>query len=457
MEDFLKGRTSVGFQIKEQYKELKSQGHKHGGLFNFMTPFYMPIDLELVRDILAKSSKTFIDRGVYYNERDDPLSAHLFNVDGEKWKRLRKYLSPTFTSGKLKTMFGTLLQCTDPLIETLSELADNNTPMDLKEVLARFSTDVIGSCAFGLECNSFKSPDAEFRKYGRKLFEKNLWEMLQLLFVVSNPDLGRFLKIVTTPKDTAEFFMKVIKETINYRESTNYYRKDMFQLLIELKNKQLEENKTPLTLDEIAAQAFVFFVGGFETTSSATTFLLFQLASHQDIQQKVRDEINVVLKKHNGKITYDSLADLKYTVQVLDESLRLFPPVTQLLRKCTEDYKIPGTDIVLQKGSQVFIPLLGIQTDPEYFPEPEKFDPERFSVENKNIRHFTHIPFGEGPRMCIGNRFALMQIKALLMVVLRNFKFSVNKNTQIPIKADPLSIVYCPQSTLWLDVKKIVS
>lgn len=138
------------------------------------------------------------------------------------------------------------------------------------------------------------------------------------------------------------------------------------------------------------------------------------------------------------------------------EALRLYPPGPLTSRKCAKDYQVPDTDIIIEKGTMVLIPIYAIHHDPEYFPNPEKFDPERFSDENKNSRHgYTHIPFGEGPRICIGMRFGLMQTKVGLASLLRNFKFSVNEKTQEPLKMKPNTLVLSTKGEIWLNAEKI--
>lgn len=178
-------------------------------------------------------------------------------------------------------------------------------------------------------------------------------------------------------------------------------------------------------MDEAAAQCFVFFLAGFETSSTTMTFALYELAVHQDIQDKVREEIKSVLAKHNNKISYDSLKEMKYQRQVIDgiltlpfvyfsvtillsisETLRLYSPVPFVTRTSAEDYKLPGEDMVIEKGTKVIIPIQAIHLDEELYENPNEFEPERFTEENKKNRHqYAHIPFGEGPRICIGNIF----------------------------------------------------
>ncbi|PSN29867.1 Cytochrome P450 6j1 [Blattella germanica] len=181
---------------------------------------------------------------------------------------------------------------------------------------------------------------------------------------------------------------------------------------MELKRKNEMENGSVTTQsfkfveDDYTAQAFQFLIAGFETSSSTMSYTLYQMALNPDIQKRLSTEIREVLKKNNNQITYDSLQDMKYLDMVVSETLRMYPPLPFLDRKCTEDYKLPAPsgkgNITIPAGTGIYVPLLGIHYDPEYFPNPEKYDPERFTEENKQHRPaYSYMPFGEGPRICI--------------------------------------------------------
>ena len=126
------------------------------------------------------------------------------------------------------------------------------------------------------------------------------------------------------------------------------------------------------------------------------SYALYELAINQELQDRTRNEIEKVLKKYNGEISYDSIMDMEFVGQVMDESLRKYSPGNILMRKCTTDYNVPGTNVTIEKGKYVFLPMLAIHNDPEYFPEPDIFDPDRFSPELEKSRNpFTYLPFGE--------------------------------------------------------------
>ncbi|XP_069702398.1 probable cytochrome P450 6a14 [Periplaneta americana] len=461
-------KSSLAF-ITELYNAF--EGHKVGGIYRFDKPSLIVRDPEVIKEVFVKKFDHFYSRGIKINEKDDPLQGHLFALSGSKWRNLRVKLSPTFTSGKMKMMFGTLVDCGNELQTCLETSAKNEEVIEIKDVLARYSTDIIASCAFGIQCNSLSNPDAEFRNWGRRIFKPtNKAKFFRLLTIVF-PSIIRFLRLSLVPKDVGKYFINMVKDTVEYREKNDVKRNDFMQLLIQLKNKTLgvaeEEDikynledddlksNTPfeVTLDVMAAQAFVFFLAGFETSSTTMTFCLYELAVNQDIQERLREEINSVLEKNDGEITYDSIFEMEYLDKVVNETLRKYPPVQTLTRECTKTTKLSGTNAVMKKGMQALISIMGLHHDPKYYPNPEKFDPERFSEEEKSKRpHFSYLPFGEGPRLCIGMRFGLMQTKVGLISLLSKYEVHPSEKTPIPLVFDSKALVLAPEGGMWLKI-----
>lgn len=317
---------SIGEVLRDLYDFGKSKGYRHIGFYSLAKPVYMPIDVEIIKHILQKDFAHFIDRSSYVNERDDPLSAHLFALGSEKWRVLRQKLTPTFTSGQLKYMFKTLVDCGKTLEELLEQ---QNGTLDIKDVMSRYTTDIIASCAFGIESNTMKDPDTDFRKYGKLFFEQSFFNgFKQFIFITLPSSLLNFLRIKAIRSDVSNFFFNVVNEVVNYRETNNVQRKDFMQLLLQLKNsgKVNEDGQTNgkkqdgsrLTMNEIAAQAFVFYLAGFETSSTTMTFALFEIAQNQHLQDKLREEISTVLAKHNGEVTYEAVMEMQYLQNVID-------------------------------------------------------------------------------------------------------------------------------------------
>ncbi|KAJ4434867.1 hypothetical protein ANN_23438 [Periplaneta americana] len=471
--DIVLQRKSIGEVFKKLYDQL--DGNKYAGTYMFTKAEFLFRDPEIIKNVLVKDFSNFHDRGFYINEEREPLTGHLFLLPGTKWRNLRVKLTPTFTSGKMKMMFQTLVDCGQELGECLTETANNEEVIEIKDVVARFSTDIISSCAFGIQCNCLKNPDAEFRQWGRKIFEPTINNSLFSLLSFTVPALVDFLKIRPLDKKVTKYFRNMVEETVNYRERNSFKRNDFIQLLIQIKNKgtvdadcknghqnghtiseKISDDNT-MSMNCLAAQAFVFFIAGFETSSTTMQFCLYELTKNPDIQDRVRQEIDEILKKHDGKITYEAVQEMEYLDKVVSETLRKYPPVPILNRECTKTYHIPGTDVVLNEGDLTVIPVLGLHHDPKYYPNPEKFDPERFSEEEKAKRHhYAYLPFGEGPRICIGMRFGLMQTKVGLISLLSRYQFCVSKETPIPLVMEPKSVVLSPMGGMHLQIKKRV-
>ncbi|KAG5667851.1 hypothetical protein PVAND_015820 [Polypedilum vanderplanki] len=436
------GKNFHQFEFQQKIYEIyKKKLSPFVGLYYYIQPVVLCTDLEFIKNIFMRDSAYFLDRGAYYNEKDNPISAHLFNLDNPKWKILRNKLTPTFTSGKIKTMFFTLCDVGERLVKKLEkevEIADDGI-LEMKEFSARFTTDVIGSFGFGIEINSLEHPDTEFRVRGSQVFEKPKYPPIFFQFCVNFKPLARMLKISTTAKEIEEFFTRIVKETIEYREKNQIIRNDFMNLLIQLKNfGKLEGDITSigkLTLNEIVAQCFIFFAAGYETSSTTMAYALFELALNQNIQDKARDNVRKILSKYDGKFTYEGLMEMDYVDMCVNETLRKYPPVSFITRYCSNDYKIEHTEHVIKKGQLVIIPTYAIHHDKDIFPNPEVFDPERFSqLESPKIPQVAFMPFGHGARNCIGLRFGQIQAKVGLAMLLNNFKFELSDKTQNPLK-----------------------
>lgn len=308
-------QSSIGEWVVEFYTIMKKRKVKHAGCYFFHEHIYVPIDLDLVKRIMQIDFVHFTDHGVYYTDEGESLSATIFAVGGQRWRNLRTKLSPVFTSGKMKLMFPIMLRISQELDETLRRESVEN-PIDAKDISARFTTDVIGNCAFGIECNSLKDPNTEFRVHGRRLFSPTTYDMLRIFVSTVFPNVMRFFGVRVFPRDATDFFWNVIKDTAQYRKESGTRRNDAFQLLLDILDDEGQDN-SKLNFDEMAAQAFMFFAAGFETSSTLMSFAVYELAQNQDVQNKLRDEVNKVLDQNEGELTYETLFDTPYLDMVI--------------------------------------------------------------------------------------------------------------------------------------------
>lgn len=190
--------------------------------------------------------------------------------------------------------------------------------------------------AFGIEIDCVENPDNEFRVCARKVFEHSFVNALRHMLIFISPKLMKLLRIKVTAESVEKFMFSVVKQNLDYREKNNVSRNDFFQLLIQIRNSgkvqqdnqwepvpKCAETQKTMTIEELTAQSFGFFTVGLQTTSSATSFCLYELAKNQEIQQRVCEEIDQALQKYDGKITHDSVSDMKYLDACIDGKLEL--------------------------------------------------------------------------------------------------------------------------------------
>ncbi|KAF5889820.1 cytochrome P450 3A30-like [Clarias magur] len=176
----------------------------------------------------------------------------------------------------------------------------------------------------------------------------------------------------------------------------------------------------------------IFIFAGYETSSSTLSFLFYILASNPDTVKKLHKEIDATFPK-KADVDYDGVMNMDYLDAVLNESLRLYPVALRLERVCKKTVEINGQ--VIPKDSVVMVPIYALHRDPEYWPDPEAFKPERFTKENKeNLEQYAYMPFGVGPRNCIGMRFALVAMKLAIVEILQRFDVGLSAETKVPLE-----------------------
>jgi cytochrome P450 family 6 len=256
------------------------------------------------------------------NEEDDPLSSQLFSLEGDKWKFLRNKLSPAFTSGKIKNMFSTITEKSENLTAKLEKCSkSNNNSFDTKYIVNCFTVDVIASTVFGMEANTLKGEHQEILDISKKIFGEggNISLFLQFAF----PKLAKLLKLRVFPKIVSDFFFDVIGGNMKNREDNNIVRKDFLDMLMQLKNKgsiegEISTDNRKLTFNESVAQGFLFFFAGSDTSSTATSFAIIELAHNPRVQDKLREEIKEKVASSNGVITYENIQEMTYLSYVVN-------------------------------------------------------------------------------------------------------------------------------------------
>lgn len=415
--------------------------------------------------ITIKDFNHFVNHDVFTNV-DSVFDRTLFSLHDKEWRDMRTTLSPIFTSSKMKMMYGLLSDQAQDFVNFFEERSRKGDELivDVLDVFARFTADGISTAVLGFEADCVRNEDSDVYKMAKKILHdfNGPAGIMKFLFAFTLPKLYQFLGIQCTSKEVLEFFNKAVIDVMDERDRKNISRPDVIQLLLQAKKGQLQNeakenevndkelanfsanieydlggSKTRSQFDDNdwIAQGFIFFGAGFDTTSGLLQQVSFELAMNVECLQKLQQEIDSVSMDLDKKsISYEALHKMKYLDMVISETLRKWPPAPQIDRSCVKDYDIDigkGKTVTIKKGQTIFLPIYHIHHDPNYFPDPEKFDPNRFNDENKDsIISGSYFPFGMGPRVCIGSRFALMEAKVLIF----NFfaKFSVEKCDKTP-------------------------
>lgn len=366
---------------------------------------------------MIKDFDFFVNRDlVDPNKVDKLLGKSILMLRDKKWKKMRTALSPVFTSSKLKQMFGLLQNCMTDFITRYEKKAlesQGRIVIDTHEVFARVTADGIATTALGFEGDCIKNEKSEIFKIAKDM-ESDFTNPNALILLNLFPNLCKFFGIQIFRKSIHKFFELNVLNEIQRRQKLNVKRNDVIDLLIQAKTGKLKKNSADednevndeeseaslqWTDEDLVAQALVFFLGGFETTATFMQSFFWELARNPSVQLKLIHEIDEMLEILNEKsISYEQLNQMKYLDMVINETLRKWPSFRITSRLCSKDYKLKtddGTSYLIKKGIELFIPIGSIQMDQKYFANPEKFDPERFSDENKkNIQNGTFLPFG---------------------------------------------------------------
>lgn len=458
--------------------------HRYFGAYQFLQPTLVLRDPELIKKVTVKEFDTFPEhRTIALEEADSLLSKNIFFMKGgEKWHTLRCTLSPAFTSSKMKIMFNLMQECANQFTEHFENRAGVIT-LEMKDAFTRYANDVIGSTAFGITCNSLKDKDNEFYVMGLKATKISPFTGLKMFMQTISPSLAKMLQLSIIPKFIENFFVNIIQKSITLRNEKGIVRPDMIHLLMEARKGKLkydekmneedsgfataqesEMGKSNNTLSsitdrDIAAQAFAFFMAGFDTSATAMCFAAYELAINSDIQHRLQREIDEVLLTNHGKVSYETLLGMTYMDQVVSETLRKWPPATFTDRKSVTSFTIepelPHEGIVeFEKDTVCWIPIYAIHRDPLYYPNPDVFDPERFTKKNLiNIKPYTYLPFGIGPKNCIGSRFALLETKLILFTLLSKFNIIPVNETKIPFVHSRSALFLAAEGGFWLGLQ----
>ncbi|KAM5172608.1 thromboxane-A synthase isoform 1-T4 [Mantella aurantiaca] len=442
------------------------------GYYMGRQPMVLLSDPEAIKQVLQKDFASFTNR-MKLNLATKPMSDSLLCLRDETWKHVRSVLTPSFSASRMKEMCPLINQGCDVLVNNLQQYADSGEPCNVQRCYAYYTMDIVASVAFGTKVDSQKDPDHPMVQNSKKFLELFTPFKPIVLLTLALPFI--MIPIIRSlPNKNRDqinsFFRKTIREMIALRDQqpANERRRDFLQLMLDARDAaalmsvdqfdivnqadlgsphrgvgEVQDGETAkkstkrLGEDEILGQTFIFLIAGYETTCSLLSFTTYLLATHPQCQEKLLNEVDAFAETHDGA-DYNTVHDLPYMDMVVSESLRMYPPAFRFAREAGRDCMVMGCKI--PSGTVVEIPIGCMQNDPQYWPEPEKFRPERFTAEEKQKRHpFSYLPFGAGPRSCIGMRLAILEAKITLYRILQKFSFETSSRTQIPLQVTAVS------------------
>ncbi|XP_017779343.1 PREDICTED: cytochrome P450 6k1-like [Nicrophorus vespilloides] len=420
--------------FKKSYADLMAQFYNSSkesivGFWIFNIPFLLIRSPEMIKNIFVRDFDHFNERASSNNKLDPYFNNTLFSLDFHDWKILRTKLSPSFTTSKLKHVMHIFNKASNEMIEYLDQVSGD--AVDCKQISSRLTANAFAGCGFGYNINCFNDVDNEFLVYSQKLLAPTVANFVRLVGFFVVPEIAAFFKINMFKKSNLDFYRHHFFKVLKAREESGMKNNDFIDSYVQLKKERDLGDGFIVDEDSLSAQAIQFFLAGYETTSSLISFTLYELAMNEDIQQNLRHEIvDGLAAEEDGNFSYEKIMDLSYLNKVISESLRKYPTLPLIDRKCVKDYQIPGTKIIIEKGTR------------------------RFSPENVKTRPaYVYMPFGHGPHNCIGQRFGLLTAKICIAQILTNFQILPTESTPKRIEIDSKLFLIKPKDVFLKFVK----
>ncbi|CAM4953017.1 unnamed protein product [Rotaria socialis] len=458
------GNFSDLVKTKRLSISIKQWTEKYGRVFGYFeghTPILVISDPDVLQDVFVKSFSNFHSRRTFPLENRFTKTVNIFSAFGVRWKRQRTVINPTFSPAKIKKMMALLSRSIDAFMLKMAEEHKMKRPFDIYAYFKRFTMDTIWSCCFGIETDMQSNIHNPYLFHAQKVFsEENSVKILVLLslFITELNHIWYGLHLVENyirqwirhrfsftqkyvDEEPSKWIVRQAYELIDKREKFGQNnRTDLMQLMLESASKDdvIEDSKSfcnktdeaineqsivrKLTIPEIASNVLIFMIAGYETTSTALAYAAYVLATHPEEQRQLQEHIDNYFdsETENVRPSYDTVSKMDYLDMFIRETLRMYPiaPIA-INRQSTEDFQIKNFGII-PAGTSITVDIYSLHFDPDLWGpvDPHKFYPERFATK----RHpMAWIPFGIGPRNCVGMRFALTELKMLLICLLKKY------------------------------------
>jgi cytochrome P450 len=394
----------------------------------------------VAHEVLVEKADDFVkSRGLSVFARP-LLGDGLLTSEHAAHKRQRRMLAPVFAHKRIAAYGDVMVQKTLAAAERIAlsrSRAGEGLSMDLAEEMMRLTLEIVGKALFDAELAGEASAVGEALTVAMRQMMDAMVRLVPTPPKVPTPGNLRLARAVRQLDD-------VVYGIIRERRSSGVDRGDMLGMLLATRDA---DDGSGLEDREVRDQAMTILLAGHETTANALAWTFDLLGRHSDVREKVEREVDAVLQGRAA--TLADLPNLPYSLSVIKESMRLYPPAYMIGRRALREVTIGGARV--EKGQVVIINVIGIHRRGDVFADPDRFDPERFTPEReKALPPNAYIPFGAGPRVCIGNHFALMEAHLVLATMCQGLRF--NLVSSVPRETDPL-VTLRPKGGVWVHVE----
>lgn len=468
------------YHSMEIYKVIGKWLDKYGDVFGFFNgdvPFVVIRDLDFIEDVFVRNFQNFVNRGitVMTDQMHPIMGQSILHVGGYKWKNIRTSVSLSLTSKKLKTMMQYIQEDTSVFVQRLKEYADTGKEVQMLHKFEELSMDLTARGAFGINERFQGKPDHPFITTS-KAVARNMMKGPFYYIGQCTTRFGAMMKpLYWLSLIIGDYSFDPLNAqtmaVINIRKNNPSLRRpDILQNLLDVEYTEENENEVAgantakgtvksraLTNEEVLITASSLFIAGFETTATALSYLIYALAKHQDVQEKVRKEV-IDAVGTNGELDYETVTKkLKYMGSVVDETLRLYPPgLSFVTRQAKEDYVYNG--ILFKAGTCFMVPQYQVQRDPRYWPNPLEFKPERHSSDNEAaLKKTAYTAFGVGPRQCVGTRLSLLEMRYVAGKMLQKYRLELGPSQKGTMELGQYAMVSTPANGPWILLRSLTN
>jgi cytochrome P450 len=416
--------------LRDPLKMLIDISHTYGDIAHFKfgrQNVYLLNHPEYIEDVLVTNYKNFIkSRGLQVSKR--LLGNGLVTSEGEYHDRQRHLIQPTFYPKRIKSHAGMMVK---QALDICNSWHDG-TILDIHKEMTKLTLAIICKTVLGYDIDPEHDEVGDALLVCMKYFNRLLMPFGELIEKIPLLPINKGFQKAKSDLDSIVY--RMIKEHRKKLDKEHEKKEDDDLLLTLLQAQDEEAGIGRMTDQQLRDEVMTIFLAGHETTANALTWTFYLLSEHPTIETKLQQELDSIYGSSRTTITIDDVPRLEYTQKILTESMRLYPPAWALGRQAIDDYKVGGYTI--PKGSIILMSQYVMHRNPRYFPEPDRFYPDRWTEEfKKQLPRFSYFPFGGGIRGCVGEPFAWLEAILLLATICRQWRMKHVPSHKVELKA----------------------